>query len=215
MESEIAMLDFHRHHELLNEASAEVRKILCIEDDREIAQLIAEELTDRGFDVIIAYDGREGLIAILKGLADLVLCDVGLPHLSGFEILNRLKELSPRLNHVPFVFITALSDPKIKLQAQRLGAGDCMTKPLDFETLETTVRDRLATVAANETWSKAAMLSDREAEALTWVARGKTSAQIAEMIGLGEQDVEFHLGRARVKIETATRPDVKIKPAKI
>jgi len=68
-------------------------KILCIEDDFETAKLIAEELTERGFDVIIARDGQEGLIAILKGIPDLVLCDIGLPKMSGFDVLARLNEL--------------------------------------------------------------------------------------------------------------------------
>ena len=63
------------------------KKILCIEDDREAAALIAEELTDRGFDVIVAHDGHEGFVSILKIAPDLVLCDVSLPIMSGFEVL--------------------------------------------------------------------------------------------------------------------------------
>jgi CheY-like chemotaxis protein len=72
------------------------RKILCIEDDRETAQLIGEELTERGFDVVIAHDGQEGFVAILKGIPDLVLCDLGLPVMTGFELLERLIEIAPR-----------------------------------------------------------------------------------------------------------------------
>jgi DNA-binding response OmpR family regulator len=49
------------------------KKILCIEDDRETAKLIAEELSERGFEVLIAYEGHEGFISILKGIPDLVL----------------------------------------------------------------------------------------------------------------------------------------------
>ena len=71
------------------------KKILCIEDDQHTARLIAEDLTERGFEVIIAFSGHEGLIAILKGLADLVLCDVGLPHMTGFEVLKRLNHSRP------------------------------------------------------------------------------------------------------------------------
>ena len=52
------------------------RKILCIEDDRETAGLIAEELTDRGFKVSMALGGQEGLMAIMRSTPDLVLCDV-------------------------------------------------------------------------------------------------------------------------------------------
>jgi DNA-binding response OmpR family regulator len=69
--------------------------LLCIEDEREVAKLIAEEMSDRGFNVLIAHDGHEGLVAILKGIPDLVLCDIGLPDLSGIELLEHLNELSP------------------------------------------------------------------------------------------------------------------------
>jgi DNA-binding response OmpR family regulator len=63
---------------------AELRKkIVCIEDDREAVALIDEELTDRGFDVVVDYDGHEGFVSILKIAPDLVLCDVSLPVMSG------------------------------------------------------------------------------------------------------------------------------------
>src|ERR1700751_4364211 len=80
------------------------RKILCIEDDRETAALIAEELVDRGYAVAIAHDGREGLTAILKTMPDLVLSDISRPLMSGFELLERLIALAPRFAKMPFVF---------------------------------------------------------------------------------------------------------------
>ena len=61
------------------------KKILCIEDDRETAALIAEELIDRGYDVSVAHDGREGLAAILKIMPDLVLSDISMPAMSGLS----------------------------------------------------------------------------------------------------------------------------------
>ena len=86
------------------------RKILCIEDDREVAALIAEELSDRGFEVSVADDGRDGFQAILKDMPDLVLCDINMPIMSGFEVLERLTAIAPRLGHIPFLFLTALTD---------------------------------------------------------------------------------------------------------
>jgi DNA-binding response OmpR family regulator len=128
------------------------KKILCIEDDREAAALIAEELTDRGFDVIVAHDGHEGFVLILKIAPDLVLCDVSLPIMSGFEVLERLNALAPRLQHIPFVFLTALADRDNELRARRLGADDYVTKPIDFDILEMIINARLTAVARNEIW---------------------------------------------------------------
>jgi DNA-binding NarL/FixJ family response regulator len=189
------------------------RKILCIDDDREIAVLIAEELSNRGFEVIVAHDGHEGFVAILKLMPDLVLCDISMPIMSGFEVLERLNALAPRLGHVPFVFLTALADRESELRARRLGADDYVTKPIDFDMLNMIINARLAGVARNEMWPKLAMLNDREIEALTWVARGKTSAEIAGMIGLSKRTVDFHLDNARIKLGATTRTQAAIKAA--
>jgi CheY-like chemotaxis protein len=73
------------------------KKVLCIEDDRETAALIVEELAERGYDVHVAYDGREGFAAILKLMPDIVLSDISMPIMSGFELLERLTALAPWL----------------------------------------------------------------------------------------------------------------------
>jgi CheY-like chemotaxis protein len=82
------------HRRSLNHGRA--RKILCIEDDRETAALIAEELIDCGFEVSTAYGGQEGLLAIMKATPDLVLYDISMPTMTGFEVLERLTEFAPR-----------------------------------------------------------------------------------------------------------------------
>ena len=100
------------------------RKILCIEDDRETADLIAEELADRGFRVTTAYSGQEGLLSIMKATPDLILCDISMPFMTGFEVLERLNEIAPRFGKIPFVFLTALTDRADELRGRRLGADD-------------------------------------------------------------------------------------------
>src|SRR5580692_8102702 len=151
-------------------------KILCIEDDRETAALIAEELLDRGYAVILAHDGREGLAAILRTMPDLVLSDISMPAMSGFELLESLVALAPRFSKMPFVFLTALTDRDNELKGRHLGADDYVTKPIDFELLATIITARLAGVARMGVRPMAAPLNEREVEVLTWAARGKTSA---------------------------------------
>ena len=192
---------------------AAAKKILCIEDDRETASLIAEELADRGFEVMVAHEGHEGFIQILKDAPDLVLCDVGLPQMSGFDVLERLNQLSPRMEKVPFVFVTALADRDDELRGRQLGADDYVTKPIDFDILESIINARLAGIARNEVWPKLTSLNDREAEILTWAARGKTSAQIAPMLGLSKRTIDFHLDNARVKLGARTRTEAVVKAA--
>ena len=187
------------------------KKILCIEDDRETAALIAEELVDRGYEVTVAHDGREGLAAILRTMPDLVLSDISMPVMSGFELLERLTALAPRFAHMTFVFLTALTDRDNELKGRQLGADDYVTKPIDFELLAIIITARLAGVARTGVWPKTVGLNDREVEVLTWVARGKTSAEIAQIIGLTKRTVDFHIDNARGKLGAATRTEAVIK----
>jgi DNA-binding NarL/FixJ family response regulator len=187
------------------------KKILCIEDDRETAALIAEELVDRGYEVTVAHDGREGLAAILRTMPDLVLSDISMPVMSGFELLERLIALAPRFSKMPFVFLTALTDRDNELRGRQLGADDYVTTPIDFELLATIISARLAGVARTGLWPKTVGLNDREVEVLTWVARGKTSAEIAQIIGLTKRTVDFHIDNARGKLGAATRTEAVIK----
>jgi DNA-binding NarL/FixJ family response regulator len=188
-------------------------KILCIEDDRETAALIAEEFLDRGYEVIVAYDGREGLAAILRTMPDLVLSDISMPAMSGFELLESLIALAPRFSRMPFVFLTALTDRDSELKGRQLGADDYVTKPIDFDMLAAIITARLAGVARTGLWPKAIALNEREVEVLTWAARGKTSAEIAKILDLTKRTVDFHIDNARGKLGAATRTEAVLKAA--
>jgi DNA-binding NarL/FixJ family response regulator len=194
-------------------AQARKKRILCIEDDRETAALIEEDLLERGYEVMLAGDGREGFAAILKHMPDLVLSDISMPVMSGFEVLERLTALAPRFRNMPFVFLTALSDRENELKGRHLGGDDYVTKPIDFDVLATIITARLAGIARMELWPGRIALNDREVETLTWVARGKTSAEIAHILGLSKRTVDFHIDNARGKLGAATRTEAVIKAA--
>ncbi len=189
------------------------KTILCIEDDRDTASLICEELVDRGFEVRVAYNGREGLTSILREPPDLVLSDIGMPGMSGFELLERLTSMEPRFERVPFVFLTALGDHENELKGWQLGADDYVIKPVDYDVLAALISARLAPVARAGVWPKRIGLREREVETLTWAARGKTFAEIGTILGLSKRTVEFHLENARRKLGVATRTQALIKAA--
>ena len=189
------------------------QRILCIEDNRETAALIEEELAEQGYEVLLAHDGQEGFGAVLKLMPDLVLCDINMPLMSGFQVLEQLTALEPRFNDMPFVFLTALADRENELLGRQLGADDYVTKPIDFEILGAIIRARLARVARPALWAARITLSDREIETLTWVARGKTSAEIAQILGLSKRTVDFHVENARTKLSATTRIEAAVKAA--
>jgi len=131
------------------------KKILFIEDDREIAELVAEELIDRGYEVHVAYGGQEGYSAILRISPDLVLSDLMMPAMSGFDILERLAAAEPRFSDTPFIFLTGLTDSEVERKARQLGADDLITKPVDFDVLDTLITSHLSSAAGAARWSKA------------------------------------------------------------
>ncbi len=185
--------------------------VLCIEDDADTAALIAEELEARGFGVIVAADGQKGWALLLKSQPDIILSDINLPFMSGFEILESLTGLAPRLRRVPFIFLTALNDRAAELKGRMLGADDYIAKPIDFDLLETILRARIRGVARMNLWPDKCRLNDREIEALMWAARGKTSEEIATILSIAERTVNFHLNNARDKLGVATRIQAAVK----
>jgi DNA-binding NarL/FixJ family response regulator len=189
------------------------RTILCIEDDRETAGLIAEELEDRGFAVEITHSGQEGILAIMKASPDLVLCEINMPTMTGFEVLERLHELEPRLGPIPFVFLTALPGRHTELKGHRLGADDYVVKPIDFDRLVFIIHARLTGIPRTKLLPQIVALNDREMEVLTWVARGNTSAEIARKLRISKRTVDFHVDNARIKLRAATRTEAVTKAA--
>ncbi len=187
------------------------KKILCIEDDLETASLIAEEFEERGYDMTLAHDGQAGFSAVLKLQPDIVLCDVSMPIMGGFELLDRLTALTPRFASMPFIFLTALGDRDHQLKGRRLGADDYVVKPIDFEILDAIIIGRLAKVARTGTWSRQIALTDREIDCLTWAARGKTSTEIAQIVGTSKRNVDFHIETACRKLDVATRVQAVVK----
>lgn len=187
------------------------KQLLCIEDDAETSALIAEDLQDRGYIVTIASGGNEGISAILKTPPDLVLCDINMPDMSGFEVMECLTTLAPQHRSVPFIFLTARKDRDSELKGRRLGADDYVQKPIDFEILAAIIEARLGRNVRNEAWSRQVALNDRELECLAWSGRGKTSQEIATIVGLSKRTVNFHIENACRKLNVSTRTEAVVK----
>lgn len=181
------------------------KKVLCIEDDVETAALIAEDLEERGYVVNAAPNGAAGLAAILKTAPDIVLCDVSMAGMNGYEVLESLTAVAPQSEVIPFIFLTAMSDRESEMRGRRLGADDYVTKPIDFERLAAIIETRLGHGARQQVWSRHVDLNEREVECLTWTARGKTSIEIAAILGVSKRTVDFHIDNACRKLNVASR----------
>ena len=185
--------------------------ILCIEDDAKTRALLASVLEEAGFKVVTVADGQAGFDAIVSRRPDLVICDILLPRLSGFEILERLSWVPTESGSaVPFIFLTALDDRDAILKGRRLGADDYVTKPIDFDILLEIVKRRLAP-AGRFQQAPAPSFSARELEILALIAQGKSSSGIGVLIGLSDRTVDYHAENAMRKLDVKTRVQAAVK----
>ena len=119
-----------------------MKKVLLIEDDHNIRENTAEMLELSGFHVIVAENGQEGIQELTKIKPDVILCDIKMPHLDGFSVLTKFKEIK-EIAHVPFIFFSASVEKKEVEQAFALGIDGYIRKPFDFDELISTINQCL------------------------------------------------------------------------
>jgi two-component system, OmpR family, alkaline phosphatase synthesis response regulator PhoP len=118
------------------------KRILAVDDQRPIARLVQYHLERAGYDVTLAYDGAEALEKVREIRPDLVILDVMMPGISGFEVLRRLKE-DPDTEPIPVIMLTAKSESDDALEGYDRGAQWYLSKPIDPEELLTYVNNVL------------------------------------------------------------------------
>ena len=116
--------------------SEKTKKILVVEDEKDISEIIAYNLTKQGYEVEAAYDGGTGLKKALTGTFDLILLDVMLPVMDGFEICRRVRTKL----ETPIIMLTAREEESDKVMGLELGADDYMTKPFSLVELYSRIK---------------------------------------------------------------------------
>ncbi|NTU60535.1 MAG: sigma-54-dependent Fis family transcriptional regulator, partial [Deltaproteobacteria bacterium] len=114
-----------------------MKRVLVVDDDHGIRRTLEMHLTEEGYTVGTAADGQEGIDLAVGSDFDLVLLDLRLPKVDGFDVLRRIKTVKPLL---PVIVITAYDDMQTAMEAIRLGALDHLGKPLDLEQLDEVLR---------------------------------------------------------------------------
>ena len=109
--------------------------VLAVDDEEHITELVAMALGFNGFEVDRAATGREALAAVDRRRPDLIVLDVMLPDLDGFEVARRLRQSEGAGTHVPIIFLTARDATSDKVEGLRLGSDDYVTKPFSIEEL--------------------------------------------------------------------------------
>jgi len=192
-----------------------MKKILVIEDEPEMRRNITTLLRYYDYEPVAAANGREGVETARREQPDLILCDVTMPELDGYGVLQALQS-DASLARTPFIFLTAKGEKNDLRSGMDLGADDYLTKPVANAELVRAIGARLrrAERQANREFkpdfsTSAPLLklglTPRAAEALLWLAQGKTNADIATILGITESTVKKHVQEMFEKLGVETR----------
>ena len=192
-----------------------MKKILVIEDEPEMRRNITTLLRYYDYEPIAAENGRHGIETARREKPDLILCDVMMPELDGHAVLQAL-QADATLARIPFIFLTAKGEKDDLRSGMNLGADDYLTKPVANADLVRAIEARLR---RSEQQAKREFkpdfsspepllklgLTPRAAEALLWLAQGKTNSDIATILGITESTVKKHVQEMFDKLGVETR----------
>ena len=192
-----------------------MKKILIIEDEPEMRRNITKLLRYSDYEPIAAENGRVGVETARRANPDLILCDVMMPELDGYGVLQAL-QTDASLARIPFIFLTAKGEKDDLRSGMNLGADDYLTKPVANADLVRAIEARLRRSAqqVNREFKPdfssskpllALGLTPRAAEALLWLAQGKTNSDIATILGITESTVKKHVQEMFDKLGVETR----------
>ncbi|HEY2342020.1 MAG TPA: response regulator transcription factor [Chthoniobacteraceae bacterium] len=192
-----------------------MKKILVIEDEPEMRRNITSLLRFHDYEPVAAANGREGVEVARREKPDLILCDIMMPELDGHGVLQTV-QAEASLAQTPFIFLTAKGEKNDLRSGMNLGADDYLTKPVAHADLLRAIETRLRRSGQQvkrefkPDFSSAAPLlklglTPRAAEALLWLAQGKTNSDIATILGITESTVKKYVQEMFDKLGVETR----------
>jgi DNA-binding NarL/FixJ family response regulator len=192
-----------------------MKKILVIEDEPETRRNVTILLKFHDYQPIAADNGCDGVEAARKEMPDLILCDVMMPKMDGYGVLQALQS-DAALTRIPFIFLTAKGEKDDLRGGMNLGADDYLTKPVGNAELVQAIETRLRRsqqqlkrefkpdFSSYQPLRKFG-LTRRAAESLLWLAQGKTNFDVATILGITESTVKKHVQEIFDKLGVETR----------
>lgn len=187
-------------------------QILIVEDEKKIADALSQGLRENSFQTQVAYDGNVGLNIFKDGTFHLIILDINLPGLNGYDLCRTIRNINPA---VPVVMLTAMSSVDNKIEGFDAGADDYIIKPFDFRELLVRVRALLkrthSTVATGVSLragellmnldskevsreGKSILLTAKEFQLLEYFLRNKNRVLSRADIALNVWDIDFDSG---------------------
>ena len=192
---------------LVPRASDASARIMAIDDSTDNLKLIKSMLEASGFEVLAFLDGVRALHAAERVAPDLVLLDITMPEMDGFEVCERFKA-APKLREIPIIFLTAMNDSAAKIKAFQCGGVDFISKPFHFEE----VYARVATHVKIHSLQAKLGYQNRHLQALVDIkARQLSDAQLATIFAIiklsenRDEDTGKHLERVQAYCKAIAR----------
>jgi two-component system response regulator HydG len=163
-------------------------KILIIEDDFDMSQLLKRFLAKNGFEVHLAQNGKKGIVAFTENEPDIILCDLRLGDIEGTQVLREIKEINPT---VPFIMMTGYSDIRTAVSILKMGAFDYLAKPLlpdeMLQTIKKALRNENSNIATDH--QDSSIEEDKKVSARPAAVRSTGKSQL--VFGKSEQSKEL------------------------
>lgn len=200
-----------------------MKRILVIEDEPVMRTNLRDILELEHFQPLLASNGREGVTAAKLSVPDLILCDVLMPEMDGYETLSALRA-DTATARIPFIFLTAKGERADVRAGMNLGADDYLIKPVRVEELLDAISARLERAQQqtgfNANFSSAQPLeqlglSAREAEILLWVAQGKTNFETGMILNITAATVKKHMENIYRKLGVEGRNAATLKALEV
>ena len=198
-----------------------LKRLLVVDDEPNLLRAVAAVLRDENFVVTTARNGREALISVAQSPPDLIVSDVRMPGMDGFELARRLRSAS-NFALIPIVFLTAKDETEDRVEGFRAGVDVYLTKPFEPDELVAVIRgilrrverthSTIARLVGNEE-KETVFVRDEELTEAEWrvaetVARGLSNKEIAAELNLSVRTVENHVSRILAKKNFTNRVEI-------
>ena len=198
------------------------KRLLVVDDEPNLLRAVAAVLRDENFDVTTARNGREALISVAQSQPDLIVSDVRMPRMDGYELARRLRAAANSAL-IPIIFLTAKDEIEDRVEGFRAGVDVYLTKPFEPDELVAVIHGILrrverthttiARLVGEEQPKQTDFVRDEELTEAEWrvaenVARGLSNKEIARELNLSVRTIENHVSRILAKKNFSNRVEV-------
>lgn len=199
-----------------------VKRLLVVDDEPNLLTAIAAVLRGEQYDVTTARNGKDALLQIARSLPDLIVSDVRMPLMDGFQLARKLRS-APHTALIPIIFLTAKDETDNRIEGFRAGVDVYLTKPFEPDELLAVIHNILTRIERTQTaittlvgdqkpegqvFVRDEELTDAEWRVAETVARGLSNKEIAAELNLSVRTIENHISRIFAKKNFSNRVEI-------